>query len=127
MKTRIEWNRAAVARLRMVHVPTGTAGNLVAHWGSRARLFLRYERIGAATLPVFEQFPNRSAHRLRTPGELPFVSLSFHRVTQRLLQLIPDTEECQWREHAVAAHRHTFERELLPHVDLNALKRLFSE
>lgn len=41
----------------MVHVPTGTAGNLVAHWRNRATLFVRYERIGAATLPVFEQFP----------------------------------------------------------------------
>ena len=57
MRTRNEWNRAAVARMRMVHVPTGTAGNLVAHWGGQATLFLRYERIGAASLPVFEQFP----------------------------------------------------------------------
>lgn len=54
---RTEWNRAAVARLRMVHVPTGTTGNLVAHWGKRATLFVRWEQVGAATLPVFEQFP----------------------------------------------------------------------
>jgi len=41
----------------MVHMPTGTAGNLVSHWGQRATLFVRWEHVGAATLPVFEQFP----------------------------------------------------------------------
>ena len=62
--SRTQWNRAALARLRMIHTPTGTAGNLVAHWRDRATLFLRYEQIGAARLPVFEQFL-APAHRLR--------------------------------------------------------------
>ena len=56
MTTAREWSKAAVARLRMVHTPSGQAGNLVAHWRDRATLFLRYERVGAASLPVFEQF-----------------------------------------------------------------------
>jgi hypothetical protein len=54
---RTQWNRAALGKLRMVHVPTGTAGNLVAHWGKRATLFVRWEHVGTASLPVFEQFP----------------------------------------------------------------------
>jgi hypothetical protein len=57
VRTRNEWNRAAAGRLRMVHVPTGTAGNLIAHWSRQATLFLRYEHVGTATLPVFEQYP----------------------------------------------------------------------
>ena len=57
MTTAREWSKAALARLRMVHTPSGQAGNLVAHWRDRATLFLRYERVGAASLPVFEQFP----------------------------------------------------------------------
>jgi hypothetical protein len=54
---RTAWNRAALARLRMVHVPSGTAGNLVAHCRGQATLFVRWEHVGAATLPVFEKFP----------------------------------------------------------------------
>lgn len=56
MTTAREWNKAALARLRMVHVPSGKAGNLVGHWRDCATLFLGYERIRAASLPVFEQF-----------------------------------------------------------------------
>lgn len=51
-----EWNRDAAARRRFVHVPSGTAGNLVGHCRDVATLFLRYEHVGAAVLPVFERF-----------------------------------------------------------------------
>ena len=57
MNTNKDWIKAALGRLRMVHVPTGTAGNLVGHWRDRATLFVRWEHVGTASLPVFEQFP----------------------------------------------------------------------
>lgn len=56
-RTVSEWNWLAVARARFVHTPSGQAGNLVAHRGSVATIFLRWERLGAVTLPVFERFP----------------------------------------------------------------------
>lgn len=57
MKTAKEWNRAATGRLRMVHLPTGTAGNLVGHCRDRATLFVRWEHVGSFSVPVFERFP----------------------------------------------------------------------
>ena len=48
MRTVKEWNKAALARLRMVHPPSGTAGNLVGHHGKVATLLVRWEHVGAA-------------------------------------------------------------------------------
>ena len=52
-----KWQRAALYRIRVVHTPTGQAGNLV-DWGkSNATVFIKWDYIGAAKLPVFKKFP----------------------------------------------------------------------
>ena len=56
-RTAKEWTRDAQARRRFVHVPSGQAGNLVGHCRNVGILFLRYEHVGAVSLPVFERFP----------------------------------------------------------------------
>ena len=50
-----EWQRAALARERVVNLSTGKAGNLV-DWmpGDKCRVFMGYDSIYALKLPQFE-------------------------------------------------------------------------
>lgn len=54
-----EWQKAALARLRVVHTPSGTAGNLAGVMRGTATIFVGYETfgIGNAKLPKFKKFP----------------------------------------------------------------------
>jgi hypothetical protein len=56
MTTR-EWQKAAVNRMRVIHTPTGTTGNLVDATHKTAVIFTHYETIGALKCPRFERVP----------------------------------------------------------------------